>query len=124
VSKNPSLRGAVAEQCGIFLDDASGLKPALPPIGSIATGWPDLRILMLQKEHGPMKFEAYVAALRRRRSQLEADRALITERGARTRSRWGSTPFVDTTRGWLAELDRRIGELWAIIMAFEKRYAI
>jgi hypothetical protein len=71
-----------------------------------------------------MKFESYVAALRRRRSQLEADRAAITERGARMFSRWGSMPFVETTKGCLAELDRRIKELSAIIRAFEQRYAI
>ncbi len=71
-----------------------------------------------------MKPESYVAALRRRRSQLEADSATITERGARMFSRWGSRPFVDTTNGCLAERERRIKELSAIIKAFEQRYAI
>jgi hypothetical protein len=71
-----------------------------------------------------MKPEAYVAALGRRRSQLEASRAVIIERGLGMRSRWGSTQFVDTTSGWLAELDRRIGELSAIMAAFEGKYAV
>lgn len=68
----------------------------------------------------PMKFDLYLAALRQRRSQLEADRAVITERGIRMRSRWGSQPFVDTTKSWLAELDRRINELSAIIRTLEQ----
>jgi hypothetical protein len=71
-----------------------------------------------------MKPETYVAALGRRKSQLEANRAVIIERGIRMRSRWGSLPFVDTTSDWLIELDRRIGELSAIMAAFERKYAV
>jgi hypothetical protein len=72
-----------------------------------------------------MRVESYVAALRQRRAQLEEDRAAITERSMRLRSRWGTSgPFSDTTNGWLGELNRRISELTAIIKAFERNYAV
>ena len=65
-----------------------------------------------------MKFEWYVAGLRSRRSQLQAYRTALAEHGVRVVSNWG------TARAWLAELDRRINELSAIIAAFEQRYAV
>jgi hypothetical protein len=68
-------------------------------------------------------FDWYVAALRRQRAQLESYRATITDRGVRGGSRWGLAPWVDTTKSRLADLDRRINELSAIIKAFERKYA-
>jgi hypothetical protein len=67
-----------------------------------------------------MNMESYIAIQRRWVSQLESDRSAITERGARLFSRWGYyQPFIETTRGMLAELDRRIKELMVIVTALE-----
>jgi len=72
-----------------------------------------------------MRLEAYIAALRARRATLEENRAAITKRGMRMRSRWGTSGhFTDTTNGWLAELTRRIHELTSIIMALESGAAV
>ncbi len=51
---------------------------------------------------------------------LEAQRASMIERGSRMWSRWGKTPLVKTTGMWLAELDRRIGELAGLTKAIER----
>lgn len=66
-----------------------------------------------------MNMQSYIANQRRRISQLESDRAVITERGVRLFSRWGYRPFIETTRGTLAELDRRVQELTVIVTALE-----
>jgi hypothetical protein len=47
-------------------------------------------------------------------------KSAITERGVRGWTRWGTEPAVQTTHTWLAELERRIGELTCIADALEK----
>jgi hypothetical protein len=71
-----------------------------------------------------MDMARYVAITRQRISDLEINKATIIERGIRMRSRWGRTPFVDTTNMCLAELDRRIRELTTIANAIERGQAI
>jgi hypothetical protein len=66
-----------------------------------------------------MQFKWYVDGLRRQRGSLVANRDFIRESGMQMRSNWSYT-----TKGWLAELDRRINELSAIITAFERKYAV
>jgi hypothetical protein len=66
-----------------------------------------------------MQFKWYVDGLRRQMGSLVANRDFIRESGMKLRSNWGGY----TTKGWLAELDRRINELSAIITAFERKYA-
>jgi hypothetical protein len=71
-----------------------------------------------------MKIEAYVSRLRAEMARLEAQRASIVQRGCRMWSRWGMTPFVETTGMWLAELDRRIAELAGLTKTIERRRQI
>jgi hypothetical protein len=67
-----------------------------------------------------MKLETYLSRLRAEMARLEAQRASMIERGSRMWSRWGKTPIVETTGMWLAELDRRIGELAGLTKAIER----
>ena len=76
---------------------------------------------MTFRERSSMKFEFYVAYLRRRRSQCEESRAAL--RHGRTWSNRG-IGLVDTTNSWRAELDRRIAELSTIIRALERTQTI
>jgi len=63
-----------------------------------------------------MAFQWYVDDLRRRRARVEENRAAL-EHGRV----WSNNGFgmVDKTATWRAELNRRIAELSAIIVAFE-----
>lgn len=63
-----------------------------------------------------MTNERYIEITKADRTRLEEQRAALLKNGSRMRSRWGyQVQFVDTTNGWLSELDRRIGELTRII---------
>jgi len=62
-----------------------------------------------------MEMQAYTETVRRRRERLRTDRAFIADSGMEMRSNWGTR----TTKTWVAELDRRIAELSAIITALE-----
>ncbi len=44
----------------------------------------------------------------------------MTKPGVQMRSRWGYGPFVDVTKVWLAELDRRYLELTHIVDRLER----
>lgn len=68
-----------------------------------------------------MEVDSHVAVMRRRRSQLEANRAAIVELRTGSRSRFAFKPAEDKTNGWLAELDEQIKEQAAIIEWLEQR---
>jgi hypothetical protein len=63
-----------------------------------------------------MAFQWYVDDLRRRRARAEESRAALEHARVWSNSGLG---MVDTTVTWRAELNRRIAELSAIIVAFE-----
>jgi hypothetical protein len=68
-----------------------------------------------------MEVDSHVAVMRRRRSQLEANRAAIVELRTGSRSRFAFKPAEDKTNGWLARLDEQIKEQAAIIEWLEQR---
>jgi hypothetical protein len=50
-------------------------------------------------------------------AKLREMRAAMLKNGSRMEMRWGSRlPFTDVTKGWIAELDRRIAELTRLIV--------
>jgi hypothetical protein len=70
-----------------------------------------------------MNVEAYIAGLDEDIARLKAEKKTFVERRARTWSRWGTEPFVESTGQRLAEIDRRMNELAGIAAAFRKRRA-
>jgi predicted amidohydrolase len=58
-----------------------------------------------------MDMVSYIAGLRRQAEAIENQKTVIASHRIRMTSRWGSEPFVDTTKKWVAELDRRHAEL-------------
>lgn len=58
-----------------------------------------------------MSVESSIADLESDIGRLRAEKAEIVEERARTWSRWGTDPFVETTGRRLADLDRRMNEL-------------
>jgi hypothetical protein len=58
-----------------------------------------------------MSVEASIADLESDIGRLRAEKADFVEQRARTWSRWGTDPFVETTGRRLADLDRRMNEL-------------
>lgn len=67
-----------------------------------------------------MDLSQYIAGLRRQAQQLENQKKAMTKPGVQMRSRWGYGPFVDVTKQWLAELDRRYLELTDIADRLER----
>lgn len=68
-----------------------------------------------------MDIEAYVAGLEQDIVQLRTRRADFVERRARTWSRWGTDPNVETTGRRMADLDRRLNELQGRAAAIRRR---
>jgi hypothetical protein len=63
-----------------------------------------------------MTSERYVAIKEAELTRLREMRAAMSKNGSRMEMRWGTSgPFVDVTKGWMAELDRRIAELARLI---------
>lgn len=61
--------------------------------------------------------ERYIAIKEAEITKLREMRAAMVKNGSRMRARWGySAPFVDVTQNWIAELDRRIAELFRLIV--------
>ena len=58
-----------------------------------------------------MGVESSIADLESDIGRLRAEKAEFVEQRARTWSRWGTDPFVETTGRRLADLDRRMNEL-------------
>jgi hypothetical protein len=58
-----------------------------------------------------MSVESSIADLESDIGRLRAEKADFVEQRARTWSRWGTDPFVETTGRRLADLDRRMNEL-------------
>jgi hypothetical protein len=63
--------------------------------------------------------QTHIASLRARIATLNEQKRSMTERVIRMDRRAGRGPWVETTRDWRAELDRRIGELTRVIAAFD-----
>jgi len=68
-----------------------------------------------------MSLEVSIADLESDIGRLRAERAEFVEQRARTWSRWGTDPFVETTGRRLADLDRRMNELSRRAAAMRKR---
>lgn len=68
-----------------------------------------------------MDIEAYVAGLEADIVRLRTRKAIFVERRARTWSRWGTDPFVETTGRRLADIDRQLNELTRRAAALRKR---
>jgi len=68
-----------------------------------------------------MDIEAYVAGLEAEIVRLRTRKAIFVERRARTWSRWGTDPFVETTGRRLADLDRQLNELTRRAAALRNR---
>ena len=71
-----------------------------------------------------MTRDAYVAGLEADIVRLRARKAIFVERRARTWSRWGTDPFVETTGRRMAELDRQLNELAGLAAAIREGRAI
>ncbi len=67
-----------------------------------------------------MSVEAYIAGLDADIARLEAQKKVIVERRARTWSRWGTEPYVETTGQRMAEVDRQLNELAGKAAAIRK----
>jgi hypothetical protein len=68
-----------------------------------------------------MSVETSIADLESDIGRLRAEKAAFVERRARTWSRWGTDPFVETTGRRLADLDRRMNELTRRAAAMRNR---
>jgi hypothetical protein len=65
--------------------------------------------------------ERYIAIKEAEISRLHEMRAAMLKNGWRMEMRWGNTlPFIDMTKGWIAELDRRIAELTRLIVVMRR----
>jgi hypothetical protein len=63
-----------------------------------------------------MTSERYIAIKEAEITRLREMRDAMVKNGSRMRARWGySVAFVDVTKSWSAELDRRISELARLI---------
>ena len=63
-----------------------------------------------------MTKERYIAIKKAEIVRLREMRAAMLKNGSRMESRWGyQVAFTDITKGWLAELDRRISELVRLV---------
>lgn len=71
-----------------------------------------------------MSIETDVAELDADIVRLETEKAEFVEQRARTWSRWGTEPFVESTGRRLAELDRQLNELAGLAAAIRERRAI
>jgi hypothetical protein len=71
-----------------------------------------------------MNMATYIASLRATIATMIEYKSAITQRGVRGWIRWGTEPAVQTTHTWLAESERRIGELTCTADALEKRRRI
>jgi len=61
--------------------------------------------------------ERYIAIKEREAAKLREMRAAMLKSGSRMEMRWGNRlPFIDMTKSWIAELDRRITELTRLII--------
>jgi len=58
-----------------------------------------------------MSVKADMAGLDADIARLKAQKKVFVERRARTWSRWGTEPFVESTGRRMAELDRQMNEL-------------
>lgn len=70
-----------------------------------------------------MTIEAYVAGLDADIVRLKTEKAEFVEQRARTWSRWGTEPYVESTGRRLAELDRQLNELCGLAAAIRERRA-
>jgi hypothetical protein len=69
-----------------------------------------------------MTRERYIAIKEAEINRLREMRAAMLKNGSRMRMRWGhSVPFVDMTKGWIAELDHRIAELARLVALVRKQ---
>jgi hypothetical protein len=68
-----------------------------------------------------MSVEAYIADLDADIARLKAQKKVFVERRARTWSRWGTEPFVESTGRRMADLDRQMNELAGRAAAIRKR---
>jgi hypothetical protein len=68
-----------------------------------------------------MSAETSIADLESDIGRLRAEKEAFVEQRARTWSRWGTDPFVETTGRRLADLDRRMYELSRRAAAIRKR---
>ncbi|MBX9773502.1 MAG: hypothetical protein K2Y71_03725 [Xanthobacteraceae bacterium] len=68
-----------------------------------------------------MSVDPSIADLESDIGRLRAEKAEIVEQRARTWSRWGTDPFVETTGRRLADLDRRMNELTRRAAAIRQR---
>jgi hypothetical protein len=69
-----------------------------------------------------MTQERYLEIQKARLVGLQEQRAALLKTGSRMESRRGyQVRFTDTTKWWLAELDRRIAEMVSIIGIVRKR---
>jgi hypothetical protein len=60
--------------------------------------------------------ERYIAIKEAEITRLREMRTAMLKNGSRMEMRWGTRgPFVDMTKGWISELDRRIAELTLLI---------
>ena len=65
--------------------------------------------------------ERYIAIKEREAAKLREMRAAMLKNGSRMEMRWGNRlPFTDMTKGWIAELDRRIAELTRLVVVMRR----
>jgi len=58
-----------------------------------------------------MTRERYTAIKEAELNRLREMQAAMSKNGSRMEMRWGTRgPFVNMTKGWIAELDRRVAE--------------
>jgi hypothetical protein len=69
---------------------------------------------------GQMDIDAYIAELEADIIRLRQRKAIFVERRARTLSRWGADPYVETTGRRLAEFDRQMALLTSLAAAVRR----